>query len=70
MDVFKIESISLDNPLLKLENVVLTPHVAGGGGAEEMMKERAEFIIRNIERIIKGQKPEKVVDPKLKYVIE
>lgn len=70
LDVFKVEPINLDNPLLKLENVVLTPHVAGGGGAEEMMKERAEFIVRNIERIIKGQKPEKVVDPKLKYVIE
>jgi phosphoglycerate dehydrogenase-like enzyme len=68
LDVFEKEPINRDNPLLKLENVVLTPHVAGGGGTEEMMKERAEFIAQNIERMVKGKKPEKVVDPKLKYV--
>lgn len=68
-DVFKVGSINLDNPLLKLKNVVLTPHVAGGGGAEEM-KERAEFIVQNIEKIINGRKPEKIVDPELKHVIE
>jgi lactate dehydrogenase-like 2-hydroxyacid dehydrogenase len=48
----------------------LTPHVAGAGVDAEMMKEHAELIARNIEKIMKGQKPERVVDPKLKYVID
>lgn len=54
---------------MKLENVVLTPHVAGGGGGE-LMDERADFIVGNIMKLAAGEKPEKVVDPKLKYVTE
>ncbi len=70
LDVFETEPIKHDNPLLKLENVILTPHVAGAVEDEEMMRERAEFIARNAEKILSGKKPEKVVDPKLKYVID
>ena len=70
LDVFEVEPIRPDNPLLKLENVVLTPHVAGGGGIEELKTERVEFIVGNIEKVIRGEKPERTVDPTLKYVIK
>ena len=70
LDVFEVEQINPDNPLLKLENVVLTPHVAGGGGIEELKNERVGFIVGNIEKVISGQKPEKIVDPTLKYVVK
>ena len=69
LDVFDVEPVSPDNPLLKLENVVLTPHIAHGTGTEELRKESAEFIARNIKKMITRQKPEKIVDPTFKYVV-
>ena len=44
--------------------------MAGGGGMEELGEERAKFIVGNIMKLIRGEKPDNVVDPKLKYVIK
>jgi phosphoglycerate dehydrogenase-like enzyme len=70
LDVFEVEPINPDNPLLQLGNVVLTPHMAGGGGMEELTEERAKFIVGNIMKLIRGEKPDNIVDPILKYVIK
>ena len=77
LDVFEAEPINPENPLLKMDNVVLTPHMAGGAeaienairlGREEdigLLKERADFIIRNIERFLNGEQPYNIINPKL-----
>lgn len=46
LDVFEIEPISNENPLLKLDNVILTPHIAFK--TEEALIRRAEVTIKNI----------------------
>jgi D-3-phosphoglycerate dehydrogenase len=69
LDVFEIEPISPDNPLLKMENVVLTPHV-GGGRSLKALSERIEFIAENIKKVMLGKKPSNVIDTKLKYAIQ
>ncbi len=69
LDVLQKEPTNPDNLLLKMENVVLTPHV-GGGRSFEARLERIEFMTDNTRRIMRGERPLNIVDPKLKYVIE
>ncbi len=55
LDVFDREPPAPDNPLLHLDNVIVTPHIAGAD------RERAEGIAKltaaNIRRILKGELP-------------
>jgi phosphoglycerate dehydrogenase-like enzyme len=55
LDVFHKEPISPDNPLLGLENVVLSPHTAGH--AYEGWFRRSRFAWENIQRVAAGQPP-------------
>ena len=49
LDVFEEEPINRDNPLLSLDNVVLTPHAAGS--TKESWPRRAIFAFENIKRV-------------------
>lgn len=59
LDVFEQEPINKDNPLLKLKNVVLTPHAAGG--TYDSWPRRAQFAYENMQRVLRGEKPQSVV---------
>ena len=67
LDVFQLEPITPDNPLIGLENVILTPHVAGGAWPPQATPKRVEFIVSNIIKALTGGKPDNVVDPDLGY---
>lgn len=55
LDVFEIEPPDPSNPLLHLENVVLTPHC--GGGTAESMKRVFARAFDNISRVERGEHP-------------
>ena len=51
----------MDNPLLKLENVILTPHFATRAYESEI--NIASFAVRNASKVARGESPESVVPP-------
>lgn len=58
LDVFKKEPIENDNSLLKLENVVLTPHVAYK--TKEALSRRMEVTVKNIADFLEDKKGNRV----------
>ena len=54
LDVFASEPLPDDHILRTLDNVVLTPHMAGIGG--NMPKMASEIMLAEIERFVKGEK--------------
>jgi D-3-phosphoglycerate dehydrogenase len=60
LDVFAVEPPSADNPLLHLDNVVATPHIAAGTRDALANKMRAAFA--NMQRVAEGQAPRNQVE--------
>lgn len=59
LDVLYIEPPSPDNPILKLENVLFTPHSAGV--TYDTWQRRGAFIFQNLQRVAGGEKPLAVI---------
>ncbi len=62
LDVFVQEPPSPEHPLLRMENVVVSPHVAGS--TENALSFLIEQSIANVEAFLKGQ-PVNVVNPEI-----
>jgi len=60
LDVFEIEPIDPSDPLLKLDNVILTPH--GIAWTDEMFRGMGEADVRGILEVAKGRIPDNVVN--------
>ena len=60
LDVFEHEPIGADHPLLGLDNVVLTPHIAGT--TIDTWTRRLEFGFGNVQRVANGDAPLSVVN--------
>ena len=55
LDVLAQEPPATDNPLLQLDNVLLTPHTAGV--TRDTWARRGKFIFANLQRVWNGEKP-------------
>jgi glyoxylate reductase len=55
LDVFEKEPVEMDNPLLKMKNVVLTPHI--GSGSIESRTGMAVLAAKNLAAALMGTRP-------------
>jgi len=61
LDVFEQEPIPVDNPLLKLDNVVVAPHTSSA--SYETRSKMAEMVAENLVAFFEGRKPPNLVNP-------
>jgi len=61
LDVFEIEPLPQDSPLLRMENVVLTPHIASS--TTEAVEKTYRDAVANIIRYLKGLRPHWIINP-------
>jgi len=63
IDVYEQEPLSVDNPLISMENVICTPHVAGSSEIGwEIIRRRAG---EEAARVLLGRRPDVVVNPEV-----
>ena len=60
LDVFEQEPLPADHPLWGMDNVIITPHMAGRAAHEE--DRRLDVLAENIKRFVAGQPLHNVVD--------
>ena len=60
MDVFDSHPISPQSPLLKLPNLILTPHI--GGATDGTVERQSVMLMKDIQRFIRGVRPKNLVN--------
>jgi len=66
LDVFEKEPIDQDDPLLELDNVVLTPHI--GSASVETRKKMAMMAAENLVSVLRGVEPPNLVNPEVRKI--
>jgi glyoxylate reductase len=61
LDVFEQEPTPVDNPLLKLDNVVVAPHISSA--SYETRSRMAEMVAENLVAFFEGRTPPNLVNP-------
>ncbi|WP_343314923.1 hydroxyacid dehydrogenase [Brucella sp. BE17] len=61
IDVFEPEPIRPDHPFLKIPNIFLTPHIAGG--TREASRRMSMQSVESIDQLLSGERPNSLVNP-------
>lgn len=61
LDVFEVEPVPRDHPLLSLENIVVAPHIASA--SVETRTKMAQMAVENLLAALAGQRPPNLVNP-------
>ena len=61
LDVFEQEPLPVDSPLLKMDNVVLAPHISSA--SLETRSRMAEMVAENLVSFFEGKKPPNLINP-------
>lgn len=61
LDVFEQEPTPMDNPLLKLDNIVVAPHISSA--SYETRSRMAEMVAENLIAFFENRKPPNLVNP-------
>lgn len=65
LDVTAIEPLPTESKLWEMENVLLTQH--SGGGDEHEVEGKVNHFIKNVNRFIRGEEPEDLIDLRKGY---
>ncbi len=60
IDVFSHEPIPPDHPLVVLDNVILTPHIAGA--TNEVRERVVRMAVANLAQFLQGRPPKHVLN--------
>ncbi len=63
LDVVEGEPIGPEHPLLRFPNVLIAPHIAAY--TYEALRRMGEKVIADVERVLRGEIPEEVVNPEV-----
>ena len=62
-DVYQTHPIPQQSPFLKLDNVILTPHI--GGATDGTIERYSKIMTQEIERFLEGKRPQNLVNPEV-----
>ena len=65
LDVFETEPLPVNHPLWKMENVIITPHVAGH--SPRIPERHLQVLLDNVRRFSQGKELKNLVDKTLWY---